>query len=658
MNQKSFTFAIVVLIASLAARPLAAQNKTWNPQAEQNPTTPWAQPLTETNLNLELNDDVKELHFIQGNNDPFVYTKTYVLKHADPYAMRNGLLHAVQSKRLADNDTRVECIKYNDGLGMVLVTAEGYRFDKKQCGDGMSIDEIVETLDVPNLKSLSGTPRFMYFPRNVPAADLKLMIDRVGINYMHPDRVNQFTNNSNELQYTKGFTATDDGLNALFLYVPPYDVKQAYERLKIYDIPIPEARIICSVYEIAAENDGKIGADFQSWKNGPGADFFNLGGRWRRGWNPVQSIADGTKYSSTKYIQFSPKWNSKYLDFLASEGRANVLTTGELRIKNNQTGTLRSRTMIPEFDAVGSAGTGGLGITYDEIDDATFRPSWTNNVNGFRVRAYRRDGAEVTINNAFNGSMVLGRVTTPSGDPLYSLDIDATPNTAQFVIDGKLIGDHATVQRLSLSRAVYDADQNAFVWRDYQPSWSGDLSMTYAKGPRILSKFVSANISETNDYGFRLQVTPRINKEATRLDLSLANTSLIGFQSNGSIRASTSSVETEVMIDNDGTELVIGGLEKKSFVRGVTKVPWLGSLPLIGWLFGSESESLKTSRLVTTLKCVVTMSEEDLDRYTTAQIEKIRSEIPTPKDSDFNDPNYGFNQFHLDKTKQTPEPLP
>ena len=48
---------------------------------------------------------------------------------------------------------------------------------------------------------------------------------------------------------------------------------------------------------------------------------------------------DGT--INTHYFNFQPKWNTKFLDFLVSKGKAKVVSTGELAIQNNSTGSLK-----------------------------------------------------------------------------------------------------------------------------------------------------------------------------------------------------------------------------------------------------------------------------------------------------------------------------
>ena len=104
--------------------------------------------------------------------------------------------------------------------------------------------------------------------------------------------------------------------------------------LQYYDQPILQAEIKFTVYEIYAENDGKIGADFQSWKNNDGADLLSAGGRYRSNW--ASTWAGGIEQNGsnkTQFFNFNPKWNSKYLDFLVSKGKAKVKNSGNVLVK-------------------------------------------------------------------------------------------------------------------------------------------------------------------------------------------------------------------------------------------------------------------------------------------------------------------------------------
>jgi type II secretory pathway component GspD/PulD (secretin) len=85
----------------------------------------------------------------------------------------------------------------------------------------------------------------------------------------------------------------------------------------------------------------------------------------------------------------------------------------------------------------------------------------------------------------------------------------------------------------------------------------------------------------------------------------MGNSSLIGYTSTGAPRIQKSAViDTQFMIDNKGTKLVIGGLEKRDVVRVSGGLPILKDLPIIGWLFSTEQESTKRSQLVVVAEIV------------------------------------------------------
>jgi general secretion pathway protein D len=81
-------------------------------------------------------------------------------------------------------------------------------------------------------------------------------------------------------------------------------------------------------------------------------------------------------------------------------------------------------------------------------------------------------------------------------------------------------------------------------------------------------------------------------------------------------------IETTVIV-NDQNTIVIGGLIDDSFSRTVNKIPCLGDIPLLGWLFRANSESSEKSNLYVFLTPRVIKNPEEA-----AQIyEKKKDEI-------------------------------
>ena len=333
----------------------------------------------EAQLLLNVKDHVNAVHFIRDNNDPRVITKTYILKNVDPYEFRDYLRQMVQSKRVGNSsvqqqypgntanppaatvsspvlnpaaaqtgfnpqvqlgsNTAVECLKYVDGTGLLIVSAEEYRF--KDHKNGMGIDTLVAMLDNPAMGPLSfGSQMFIYMPKYVPARNLMPLIQNMGMNIQ----------DVTELWQGSDLVAYDPDLNWLIFDVTNYSSYNVATMLEKYDVPIPQVRLKISVYEVYKEHDDKIGIDFQNWKNNEGADFFSGGGRFRNNWAAMynQTPSFSLNYGSerTSFYNFNPKWNTRYLDFLVSKGKARVAHSGELCIRNASSAYLDRTTQI------------------------------------------------------------------------------------------------------------------------------------------------------------------------------------------------------------------------------------------------------------------------------------------------------------------------
>jgi len=79
-------------------------------------------------------------------------------------------------------------------------------------------------------------------------------------------------------------------------------------------------------------------------------------------------------------------------------------------------------------------------------------------------------------------------------------------------------------------------------------------------------------------------------------------------------------IETKVIVD-DGNTIVLGGLIEDRLTDSEQKVPLLGDIPLLGWLFKSKTKRNQKTNLLVFLRPVVVRSAEDnyaiaTDRYT------------------------------------------
>ncbi|MFA7232000.1 MAG: hypothetical protein WC071_12080, partial [Victivallaceae bacterium] len=533
-----------------------------------NPSTPYIPTQVQAQLRMNLDSATEQVHFIRDNNDPYVVTKTYLLKYADPYEIRPFILDAVKSRRVADNNTSVECIKYNDGAGILIVSAEEYRF--KDYKNGMSIDQIVNRLDKPSITSSSGQTTFVYFPKYWGSRDLAQLVKNVGANIMG-DNV--------ELEWGQDHIDYDSELNCLFMFIPRYSQKNIESMLKQYDTPTWEVEMKYSVYEIYAENDAKIGADFQAWKNNAGANIFSAGTRYRDNWSAMWDggvSKNGT--SRTSYVNFNPKWNSRYLDFLASKGKAKVVTTGKLDIMNQAEGKIESRTNMFNFEG-GEKIADKMLINGAMVASGDFVVSSTAPaVDGqYRILAVDSKGTSIDVGADFAGKITVARIVNEQITSYYMSIADGGGN---FVKNGRNIGRTAQCFAFTLEQTVTPTGGT--------PEWVAQTEWSSAIDLKIYKDVQVETRAAADSYGFSISLMPVICENSTIVNINMINDSLTGWNSDGTPRITRNSeVNTKVMLSNKGNTFVIGGLEKQTIVSSVGGVPLLKDLPFFGWIFST-----------------------------------------------------------------------
>jgi type IV pilus secretin PilQ/predicted competence protein len=112
----------------------------------------------------------------------------------------------------------------------------------------------------------------------------------------------------------------------------------------------------------------------------------------------------------------------------------------------------------------------------------------------------------------------------------------------------------------------------------------------------------SVQEAERYDTGVVLKVTPQVNKEGyitMLLEPSFTDVqeAAISSSANKIFNPIARSAKTMVRVKN-GQTLVLGGLLRSTENKVVRKVPFLGYIPIIGWLFTSTSNSRVNSDLV------------------------------------------------------------
>lgn len=592
---KRFTYIAAAAMFCTAGSLFAGEATAW-----------YKDSSIDARLNVEVEKGTQVVHFIRTNNDPDVVTKTYVLKYADPYELRGYLREIVQSRRVDESDTGIQAIKYSDGTGILMVSAEDYRFEDSEIGQG--IDSIIATLDKPKVVSVTGQPMYVYQPKYRSAAELRTMLRNAGADVA--DDVTENIGGADRIR-------CDEALNLLFFKTTNFSRANIEKLLMEYDIPTAEVRAKVTVYELYAENDTKLGFDFQAWKNNDGIDLFNTGGRFMKNFSSDGSaLVKGAGWSDTTYFNFNPKWNTKYLDFLTSKGKAKIVHTGEMAIRSGTTAEMNRTTQVfvPSVEPIEG---GEYTQEYLKIEDVISGED-------FSLSATDMHGKAIEIEA--DGAVSLTVLKLGKGDQeRYTLRIEG----GSFVIDGKNVGAKAIAKYADVS----DADGKTMELE------SNNVPM--AKGNTV-------NTAASGEFGFYLSMTPSVSAKATILDVTVSNSSLIGYKSNGEPRIQTGAeVTSSFMISNKGTKLVIGGLEKRDVVSVSGGIPILKDLPLLGWIFSTESESTKRSQLVVVAEVIPVNAATSMTADAAEKAKKAEAKLEKAGENN----TFGYRQFLIDSDR-------
>ena len=145
-------------------------------------------------------------------------------------------------------------------------------------------------------------------------------------------------------------------------------------------------------------------------------------------------------------------------------------------------------------------------------------------------------------------------------------------------------------------------------------------------GQTISTGGLSSVSVSREEVGIKLRLTPQINESRTiRMDIyteiSGAVQSSLGINVNTlGVTTSLKTATTSVIV-KDGQTIVIGGLMSDQTDTSDSRVPFLGDIPVFGWLFKSKHKGKLKSNLIILLTPHIVQNDEDIARVR-AQIRK------------------------------------
>ncbi len=246
----------------------------------------------------------------------------------------------------------------------------------------------------------------------------------------------------------------------------------------------------------------------------------------------------------------------------------------------------------------------------------------TSNLNrgpvGFTDLTPGESGIPSLLAKAVDGLMVGGffnpiTVTGPGGTEI------TVPTLSVLINLSKTDGD---VNILSAPRLLTSDNEEAEIIVGYNvPIITSRLTDTGAGDG--LAQSVSV---ERKDVALTLRFTPQVTEgDLVRLNVYQELTDIVPFSAGLAASVGnpsdvgpsfTKRVLRNTVLAENGRTVVLGGLIGTNISETVTKVPWLGDIPFLGWLFKTTSTSEKKTNLLVFINPTIIRGPEDLARVT------------------------------------------
>ncbi len=144
------------------------------------------------------------------------------------------------------------------------------------------------------------------------------------------------------------------------------------------------------------------------------------------------------------------------------------------------------------------------------------------------------------------------------------------------------------------------------------------------------------NTIERKDVGIKLEITPQISSDDNvRLEINQEISDVVPTSTSNAAGLITNkrSASTTVVV-KDRQTMVIGGLIRDNVVSSTSKVPLLGDIPLLGWLFKYKTTSVEKTNLMIFITPYIIKNEEEASDLTLRKnqtLEQFRKEYHIEK---------------------------
>ena len=312
---------------------------------------------------------------------------------------------------------------------------------------------------------------------------------------------------------------------------------------------------------------------------------------------------------------------------LASGGIAGYIqadpTTNTLIITANETTYRNLRNIIDQLDARrAQVYVESLIVEVSASTAAEFGVQWAglsgDSAGGMRVGVLT--GFSAGGNNlATQATSILGKdqIALPPGNGINVAAFKQLNGQLTLGALARALESNTKANILSMPNLItLDNEEARIIVGQNVPFITGQFTTPASGGGAGVNPFQTI---ERRDIGLSLRVRPQISQGGTVKMAIYQETSNIQESTSSGLITSKRSIDTNVLVDN-GQIVVLGGLIEDTLSDSVEKVPLLGDIPLLGYLFRYQTKKRGKTNLMVFLRPTVIRSNNDSvavagDRY-------------------------------------------
>lgn len=267
-----------------------------------------------------------------------------------------------------------------------------------------------------------------------------------------------------------------------------------------------------------------------------------------------------------------------------------------------QWGSLKDGTVI-QYGNTG-AQIGQVMVGLEEAKDKTITDSrWNSDTGKYEPYSRTQSGDYATLASALSG-INGAAVGIMMGD--WTALISAVSSTSSTNILS------------SPSITVMDNGEASFIVGEEVPVLTGSTAGSNNDNP--------FQTVERKEVGIKLKVVPQINEgDSVQLSIEQEVSNVLGANGAVDVRFAKRQLNTTVMVQ-DGQMLVLGGLIDERTAESESKVPILGDIPLLGYLFRSTNTQVEKKNLMVFIKPTIIRDGMTADGITQRKYNYIRAE--------------------------------